>query len=69
MAKLYVTNLIILNPRDISSCDNKIKTYDSEKILVKKHYLVMKKFLQNIRYIRLTLLEEIMAAMMIYIRL
>ena len=39
MAKLYVTNLIILNPRDISSCDNKIKTYDSEKILVKKNII------------------------------
>lgn len=36
MAKLYVANLVILNPRDISSCDNKIKTYDSETILVKK---------------------------------
>ena len=36
MSKLYVASLIILNPRDISSYDNKIKTYHSEEILVKK---------------------------------
>ena len=36
MAKLYVAKLVILNPNDLSSCSNKLQTYETEHILVKR---------------------------------